>query len=145
MAKIELVDLESVEIVTEVERAFRIKIGVAEAEACSTVGDVFALVVAKTSTVDQHAVHCPTALAFWRLRSAFHKIAPGKKITPSTPVIDLLPTFGHRLWWQELQQSTGLVMPSTNQNHRGSMLTGHFCSALSSSVVCYFSAEHAFG
>ena len=112
MTEIKLVDLDSVEIVREVERAFRIKIGAGEAEACTSMGDLFSAIESKIFTVERGALPCPAALAFWRLRKAMREMASGKAITPSTPVADLLPATRQGRWWRELRHSTGLEMPS---------------------------------
>jgi hypothetical protein len=112
MSEIWLVDLDSVEIVTAVERAFRIKIDNAEAAGCQTVGDLFGLVARKVPTVDRNTTPCPTASAFWRLRGALRTLAPNQQIRPSTPLADVMPASRRGAWWRQLGNTVGLVMPS---------------------------------
>jgi hypothetical protein len=111
MAEILVPDLDSVEVVRRVERAFRITIADAEAERCRTVGDLFSVVAQKVPIADRGALPCPTASAFWRLRAAFRQQHPGRKITPSTLLSDLMPATRRSAWWARLGQATGLDMP----------------------------------
>jgi hypothetical protein len=113
MPEIELVDLDSVEIVTEIEHAFHIKIGNAEAAECWIVGDLFALMAQKVPTVDRSASSCPAALAFWRLRSALREMVPNRRISPATPLAELMPVSRRRAWWRRLERATGMVLPAT--------------------------------
>lgn len=110
MSEIRLVDLDSIEIVTAVERAFRIEISDDEAVSCRSVGDLYLLVLGKVPVADRGACH--TALCFRELRAALRKQIGRREITPATQLTDLMPVWWRRAWWRRFKRSTNLVLPS---------------------------------
>jgi len=111
MSEIELVDLDSVEIVTAIEQAFHIKIADKEAEGCRTVGDLFRLIASKLPIVERDALPCPTAFCYRRLRAVLRKISPIQHITPATQLVELMPVSRSRAWWRRVQIETNLALP----------------------------------
>ena len=112
MAAIELVDMENVDLLEAVERAFGISICDREAMACRTVGDLLGLIASTVPSVERGALACPTASAFRRIRRAIRASDPQARIEPATPLGSLMPGSRPRAWWRGLSAATGLAFPS---------------------------------
>lgn len=112
MPEITLVDLDSVDIVREIERAFQVEISDPEAEACLTVGDLFDLIVSKTRVVETGADFCLSARAFWRLRAAAAQSGVTHRVTPETSLAGIMPRAGRRAWWNKLSRTSGMKLPA---------------------------------
>jgi hypothetical protein len=117
MSAIELVDLDSVEIVTAVERVFGIKINDSEAERCESVGDLFDVVLSKVPHVERGALPCHASMAFRRIRRAIRENSHAERIAPDTKLSTVMPASGQRKWWRRLAASTGLTMPSSRPSN----------------------------
>ena len=100
-------DIEPVEVLDSIERAFGIKITEAEAERCHTVADVYNLLVGRFATVDASADRCVTSMAFHRIRAALGDPEAG----PRTSLASLSGLPPKRLFLR-LRQATGLVTPA---------------------------------
>jgi hypothetical protein len=78
-------DLDDVELVQDVEQAFRVRLPDDELSRCHTVGDLFELVAARLPS-RANADRCATAMCFYRLRRAVLALAPDVQLHPSTPI-----------------------------------------------------------
>lgn len=112
MSAIELFDLDAVEIVFEVERAFDIKISDGEAARCQYVGDLFDVVLSKVHHVERGPIPCIAASAFRNLRKTIQEKNPEQEVTPKTRLSALMPAGRRWAWWLQLGKSSGLVLPS---------------------------------
>jgi hypothetical protein len=105
-------DDDSVEVIEVVERAFGITISDAEAAACQTVGDLFALVCAKVPTVERGGqMPCLTASAFRSLRRAIRERRSNLDLRPETPISSFVEGRDHRAWHAYLTDATRLRIP----------------------------------
>ncbi|WP_131858620.1 acyl carrier protein [Bosea sp. BK604] len=110
---LEIDDDDDVSIVEAVEEAFGITISDAEAGACFTVSDLFALVCAKVPTVDaSDQLPCLTATAFRAIRRAIRARHPGLGIRPNTRLDRMIDGPDHRAWRDYLASETGLHLPN---------------------------------
>jgi hypothetical protein len=78
-------DLDDVDFVHDVEQAFDIQFP-DDVWSCETVGDLFALVVARLPGQDGTSGRCASAMCFHRLRRAVLTLAPHLELRPSTPI-----------------------------------------------------------
>ncbi|SFJ67429.1 hypothetical protein SAMN05216304_111116 [Bosea sp. OK403] len=109
---LEVDDDDSVSIVEEVEKAFGITLSDAEATACNTVGDLFALVCTKVPTVSgSDQLPCLTASAFRAIRRAIRFRKPTSQIRPDTRLDSVIDGDDHRAWRDYLTSHTGLRLP----------------------------------
>lgn len=99
----------AIDLLEEVEGTFGIKIADEEAERCSTVGDLYDILVAHLPNWEHQNGSCGSSMVFYRLRRS---LAPGDKrrVTPATP----LAAYGlppSRLS-EKLSRDTGLRLPA---------------------------------
>jgi len=83
-------DLDSVELLLDLETAFGVKFPSDEAEACWTVGDVFKLAHRHVQRPDDLGAGCATAMAFYRLRRALAQDDARPRPAPTTALEDIL-------------------------------------------------------
>ena len=67
-------DLDDVELVEDIEKAFGVRLPDGELSNCHTVGDLFDLVLARIPDRSATADRCATAMCFYRLRRAVQRL-----------------------------------------------------------------------
>src|SRR5215469_17808191 len=83
-------DLDGVELVRDIERAFQIKITDEEATNIFVVGELHELLVQKLST-DEGGRKCASAMAFYRLRNALRRQGIDHQLVPQADIRFLEP------------------------------------------------------
>ena len=104
-------DLDDVDLVQDVERAFGLRLPDEELTRCSTVGDLFELVVRKLPDGFAAADRCATAMCFYRVRRVILNLAPNLTVRPSTP-IQALRSISVKSLYHAIQREAGLTPPS---------------------------------
>lgn len=104
-------DLDDVDLVQDVERAFGIRLLDDELARCVTVGDLFELVVDRLPTGPQSAKRCASAMCFYRLRRIVLTMEPDMDLRPTTS-IDVLQTIPVRSLYRAIQNVDGLRPPA---------------------------------
>jgi hypothetical protein len=110
-------DLDDVELLEDVERAFRIRLP-RELPHCHTVGDLFELIVDRLPDGDPEAGRCATAMAFYRLRRAVLTLAPDVTLRPATP-LDGLSSVPVRSLDRAFRKAEGVRVPDSCRPARG--------------------------
>jgi hypothetical protein len=110
-------ELGDVWLLEAVEAAFAIKFTSDELSLCDTVGGLFDIVMlkfsVKTSNRGFERIPCPTALTFYRLRSALRRAGYSDRLTPSTDLNLLYRRGSAERLHQALGRETGLRLPDT--------------------------------
>lgn len=101
-------DLDGVEVVESIERAFDLKFANAEVERILTVGEMYDLLASKIPD-NASDRKCATAMAFYRLKTAIEGRGD-ERITPSTD-IRFLEARGVRSSFASIEEKTGLNLP----------------------------------
>lgn len=120
-------------LICEIERAFGIRFADRDLEACQTVGDLNALILATVPHAERPDATCLAAMAFFRLRWAIEAENPGRPIRPATPLADLMGRFEADLRLGRLQRRSGLRMPTPALGATGCAL---ILAALAASAAC---------
>lgn len=102
-------DLDSVEIIRDIERVFDISISNDEAERIFTVGEMHDLLLKKISPNDIDR-KCASAMAFYRMRSALQRLGYGERLAPDSD-IRAIEVGRTRINLKEIENSSGLRMP----------------------------------
>lgn len=108
-------DGDELDVLEAVERSFDIRILDHEAECATTAGQLFDIVMAKSS-VDPDARRCATAMTFYRLRRAMGD----PKASPRSKLHEIVPDTPRQLF-HRLGRETGLAMPSGRMGRLGSV------------------------
>jgi hypothetical protein len=112
--------LDTVELIMSVEDAFNITIEDQEAERLQTLGQIYALVRAKTA--GRAGARCLTAHAFRRLRAAIAgHVTVIPRIAPATPLADAFPVDRRRALWPSVSADLlrdGLRLPPLSHSPR---------------------------
>ena len=130
-------DLDPILLIEDLEQAFGLKFSDEDVGSCGTVGDIHALLVKRMGGADRQPERCATAMAFHRLRHAFHVMAPEVAITPTTPLY-LFSRWPPKSLLKQLGLHSGLRLPRparTKAGEKGALLIliavlGVFASAL---------------
>lgn len=110
-------DLDSVELVRDLEKAFEIKIANDEAERLLTVGQLYDLLLNKIPTDDaQHK--CASAMTFYRMRSAIRNLGPANHLVPASQ-INFLEVVGLRSSFKKIERVSGLRLPRPAMTYIG--------------------------
>lgn len=112
-------DLDPVEAVVRLEKAFAVKISDDEAASCNTVGDIYDLLHSRFATKLGEPGSCMTSMAFYRLRRSLRGIHPGVEFRPTTPLTSYAGS-NARWFLNRLRKDTGLQLPGP----RGGWLSG---------------------
>ena len=106
--------LDAVELIIEIEEAFDISFDDSEAGYIVTVGQLFDTIIKKLFLKSWKG--CPTARAFYRLRSSFIKVlgVNRKDVRPSTSTLALLPIWQRRKIWSRLERDLAMRLPPLN-------------------------------
>lgn len=107
-------DLDPVNAVVRLERAFAVKISDDEAASCSTVGDIYDLLHSRFATKLGGPGSCMTSMAFYRLRRSLCGIHPGVEFRPTTPLTNYSGS-NVRRFLDRLGQDTGLQLPGPHR------------------------------
>lgn len=121
----EIDDDDDVSIIEEVEKTFGLTISDAEAIACETVGDLFALVCSKVPVVDLGGqLPCLTASAFRAIRRAIQLRKPTLHVRPDARLDSIIDGRDHRDWRDYLTSHTGLRFPNPSLQNFNVLLAG---------------------
>jgi len=103
-------DLDGVEVVIEIEKAFGVKIENREAEAILNVGQMYDLLLRKIppNVADGK---CASAMAFYRLRRAIADVGNEKKFLPNTD-LSFLEKGRTKTSYKRLEKLTSLRLPA---------------------------------
>lgn len=104
-------DLDDVDLIEDVERAFGVRLPDEELTHCRTVGDLFELVVDRLPNGPLHAERCASAMCFYRLRRVVLTIAPNLELRPSTR-IGTLSSVSVRTLYRAIEHGAGLRPPA---------------------------------
>ena len=101
----------AIDLLEEVEETFGIKVANEDAERCSTVGDLYAVICAHSPEWDTQAGNCASSMVFYSIRRS---LAPQDKaeVTPQTLLLSG-PGSAFRLF-KTLGRDTALRLPSPN-------------------------------
>ena len=103
-------DLDPVEAVFSLEKAFALDISDAEAEACTTVGDIFDLLETRFAARMGEPGSCMTSMAFYRLRRALQAMRPDLDCRPDTPLA-IYAGRNARRFLNQLRRRSAMHMP----------------------------------
>jgi hypothetical protein len=109
-------DLDGVELVQNLEKAFEIQIADSEAESILTVGQLYDLLLQKIPANESNR-KCASAMAFYRLKRALKGLgyeAP----SPSTG-LSFLEGRGAKISFKKLEHETGLRLPRPELSYGG--------------------------
>jgi hypothetical protein len=123
-------DLDPVEALISLEKAFALKIRDEEAASCSTVGDIYDLLNSRFSTQIGEPGSCMTSMAFYRLRRSLREMQPGAELRPDTQLATYAG-WNARAFLDRLQRESGLRLPGP----QGQWLSGIGCLLLLLTVV----------
>lgn len=141
-------DLDPVEVAKDLEQAFAFKLSDEEAQSCSTVGDIYAVLLKHIGGSDRQSKRCATAMTFFRLRRAFRVAAPEVPITVATP----MHLFNHlpaKPLIKQIRFLSGLQLPGAAPSkvaHAGvflilSGILGVFASAVLAPSMAFWSFQ----
>lgn len=110
-ASLELEDgLDIAGMVGDIEAAFDTRFTAAELRDCVTLGDLHDQLAARLPAEAERGKGCPTAFAFWRLRTAIRQHVPGITLRPTTP-IKALHQLSHARLLHLIEADSGLALP----------------------------------
>ena len=104
-------DLDPVEAVFSLERAFALDISDAEAVACITVGDIYDLLEMRFAARIGEPGSCMTSMAFYRLRKALREMRPDLDCRPDT-ALAFYPGRNARRFLDQLRRRSAMRMPA---------------------------------
>lgn len=102
-------DLDGVELVQDLEKAFDISIADSEAEQILTVGQLYDLLLSKFPADETHR-KCASAMAFYRLRRAIKNLDQDTELNPSTD-LTFLEARGLKATFRKIQEQSELRLP----------------------------------
>lgn len=103
-------DLDPVEALTSLEKAFAVTIRDEDAVRCATVGDVYDLLHSRFAAKLGAPGSCMTSMAFYRLRRALRSGHPDVDFRPDTPLVRLAGR-NPRRFLRRLERDSGLRLP----------------------------------
>jgi hypothetical protein len=103
-------DLDSVEVVINLETSFSIRFADAEVGAWRTVGDIYSTLRRCVSDSGKRAGRCATAMTFHRLRRALSDLSIDTRLRPDTPVKGIT-TLSTKALFKQVSASSGLRLP----------------------------------
>jgi hypothetical protein len=110
-------DLDSVEIVHHLERVFDITVSKEEAARIVKVGEFHDLLLQKIPQNDADR-KCASAVTFYRIRSALHRLGYGDGLTPASD-IRALERGRTKVNLRSLEKEAGFYMPKTTSTRIG--------------------------
>ena len=112
-------DLDGVELVQNLEKAFDIQITDAEAKRIFTVGEIYDLMLKKIPPEDTNR-KCASAMTFYRLRRAIRGLCHDKKLGPATD-LQFLEERRTRTALRNIERETGLRLPPAEMTWIGKL------------------------
>ncbi len=106
-------DLDPVEAVLSLERAFGLKISKTEGAACHTVGDIYDLLQSRFAGKIGEPGACMTSMTFYRLRRSLRVMYPGADLRPDT-ALKAYVGWNARAFLATLGRASDLRMPEPN-------------------------------
>ena len=103
-------DLDTVEVMCNLETSFSIRFTEAEFSAWRTVGDIYSTLRSRISNSTKGAGRCATAMTFHRLRRALSDLSIETRLGPDTPVKGLT-TLTTKALFKQISARSGLRMP----------------------------------
>jgi hypothetical protein len=103
-------DLDTVEVVSNLETSFSIRFTDAEISAWRTVGDIYNTLRSRVSDSRKSAGRCATAMTFHRVRRAFYDLSIDTRLRPDTPVKGLT-TLTTKALFKQIRARSGLRLP----------------------------------
>lgn len=106
--------LDYVELVIAIEDRFGIHIPDEEAGSARTIGDLYAIIMAKIAPEPTAGPRrCLTSAAFYRTRRGILDSLglSRREIRPSTPLAPIMPWSRRNRFWKNIQGKTGLTLP----------------------------------
>jgi hypothetical protein len=104
-------DLDPVEAVVSLEKAFALKISNDEAASCTTVGDIYDLLHSRFAAQIGEPGSCMTSMAFYRLRRSLRAMHPGVDFRPDTQLASCAGG-NVRAFLDRLRSDSGLRIPA---------------------------------
>jgi len=124
-------DLDPVEAVISLEKAFALKISDDEASSCSTVGDIYDLLQSRFAAQIGEPGSCMTSMAFYRLRRCLRSAHPDSEFRPDTPLA-AYAGWNARAFLGRLRNESGLHLPGPH----GRWLSGAGCLLFLLAIAC---------
>lgn len=118
-------DLDPVEAVISLEKAFALKISDDEASSCNTVGDIYDLLHSRFAAQIGEPGSCMTSMAFYRLRRSLRGVHPDIEFRPDTSLA-AYAGWNARAFLGRLRNDTGLQLLGP----QGRWLSGAGCILL---------------
>jgi hypothetical protein len=103
-------DLDTVEVVSNLETSFSIRFTDAEISAWRTVGDIHTTLRSRVSYSRKSAGRCATAMTFHRLRRALSELSIDTRLRPDTPV-NGITSLTTKALFKQISVRSGLRMP----------------------------------
>jgi hypothetical protein len=103
-------ELDTVEVVLNLEASFNIRFTDAEASAWRTVGDIYSTLRSRVSNLGKRAGRCATAMTFHRLRRALSDLNIDTRLRPDTPV-EGITNLTTKALFKQISGRSGLRMP----------------------------------
>jgi hypothetical protein len=103
-------DLDTVEVVSNLETSFSIRFTDAEISAWRTVGDIYSTLRSRVSYLRKGAGRCATAMTFHRLKRALSEMSIDTRLRPDTPAKGLT-TLTTKALFKQISANSGLRMP----------------------------------
>jgi hypothetical protein len=103
-------DLDTVEVVSNLEKSFSIRFTDAEVSAWRTVEDIYSTLLSRVSNSGKRAGRCATAMTFHRLRRAFSDLSIDTRLRPDTPVKGITSLTTKALF-KQISARSGLRLP----------------------------------
>ncbi len=120
-------DLDDVEMIQDIEAAFGLRFDDAVLSSCSTVGELYQLVMGALPQEAQNGRGCATAFAFYRLRSVLRHFVPKTRLTPDTNM-SVFQGISVRSMYRLIEERAGMRPPPKVISWQG-------CLLLASAVV----------
>ena len=103
-------DLDTAEVVINLETSFSIRFTEAEVGAWRTVGDIYSTLHSRVSNSGKSAGRCATAMTFHRLRRALQDLSIHTRLRPDSPVNGITSLTAKALF-KQISARSGLRLP----------------------------------
>jgi acyl carrier protein len=103
-------DLDGLELVEALRAAFGVTFPNKDAEKCSTVGDLYRVLLNGFNRDETGGQGCASAMAFYRIRRACFDIGISGKISPEAPLFGIL-NVPPKKFFGDIESRSGLILP----------------------------------
>jgi hypothetical protein len=103
-------DLDTIEVVSNLETSFSVRLTDAEVSAWRTVGDIYSTLRSRVSNSGKRGGRCATATTFHRLRRALSDLGIDTRLRPDTPV-NGITSLTTKALFKQISARSGLRMP----------------------------------